>query len=303
MFETEMWPALYALVTSPWVWLILIASVMYAAGNYIDELLLSEYDQEVGTMVIISTLFGGIVVLAFVILSYFFDVQLLLDKPFILQGLAVGVLEALWVIPYLYATERSGAIVAGPLFEAVPVFALVMESFLGVMPPAIQIIGAFIIVAGGIIISIERDEDEDGKKTHSIDWVTLGMMSFSAILVALIYVLFRDAAVATNFIAIGFWVGLGTLLTGIFIYLVWRPYREQFNSFCKFSDNTRTISHGCNCIQCHTANFCRSYWNTFSNHWNCWHIFKESRPRNLETYFYWNTTYCNWSCRSFTWIK
>ena len=130
--------AVFSLMGSPWVWLILLASFMYAAGNYIDELLLSKYEQEVGTMVLISTLFGGVVVLIFLALAYFLEISVFLDAPILVQALIVGMLEALWVIPYLYATERSGAIVAGPLFQAVPVFALGIESFYGVIPPTLQ---------------------------------------------------------------------------------------------------------------------------------------------------------------------
>jgi len=229
----EIISSVYLLVSSPWVWLILIASLMYAAGNYIDELLLSKYDQEVGTMVLISTLFGGVIVAVFYALAWYYDVSILLDQPIIFQALAVGMLEALWVIPYLYATERSGAIVAGPLFQAVPIFALMMEATLGVIPPMIQIIGACIIVIGGILVAIEQEEDEDGNSGHKVNWITIGMMSISAILVSLIYVLFRDAAIATNFIGVGFWVGLGTLLTGAAIYIIYKPYRENFNTFCK----------------------------------------------------------------------
>lgn len=224
--------AVTELCTSPWLWLILIASLMYAAGNYIDELLLSKYEQEVGTMVIISTLFGGVVVTVFVVLAYVFDAKLLLDTPIIFQALLIGALEALWVIPYLYATERSGALVAGPLFQAVPVFALVLESFYGIIPPPLQLLGAMVIVLGGILISIEKEEDAAGITSHKIDWTTIFLMTISVVLVAVIYVLFRDAAIATNFIGVGFWVGLGTLLTGIVIYTTWKPYRQQFNDFC-----------------------------------------------------------------------
>lgn len=229
----EILPSIVSLVSSPWVWLILVASVLYAAGNYLDELLLSKYEQEVGTLVLISTLFGTVIALVFFILAYWLDISIFLDQPIIIQALFVGVLEALWVIPYLYATERSGAIVAGPLFQAVPVFALGFESILGEIPPTMQIIGALIIVVGGILISIEKDEDEEGNVSNKINWLTILMMSISAVLVAMIYVLFRDASVATNFIAVGFWTGTGTFLTGLVIYSVWTPYREQFNTFCK----------------------------------------------------------------------
>lgn len=225
--------AVISLLQSPWVLLIIFASLLYAAGNYIDELLLCKYEQEVGTLVIISTLFGAVIAGIFLFFAHFFEISIFLDKPIIVQALFIGVLEAIWVIPYLYATERSGALIAGPLFQAVPVFALVFESLLGTIPPLLQMVGASIIVLGGIIISIEKEEDEEGNTSHAVNWPTILMMSISAVIVSLIYVLFRDAAIATNFVAVGFWTGLGTFLTGLVIYTLWEPYQQQFNAFCK----------------------------------------------------------------------
>jgi len=235
MFQ-ETFVTVATFLTTPWVLLILLASVMYAAGNYIDELLLSKYEQEVGTMVIISTLFGLVVALVFAAIIIYSGQSFFLERPIWIQALLVGVLEALWVIPYLYATERSGAIIAGPLFQAVPVFALAMEATYGIFPPMMQIVGALLIVGGGILLSIESEENEEGKTSRSINWGTIGMMSISVILVALIYVLFKDAAVASNFSTVGFWAGIGSLLTGICIYVLWQPYRENFNTFCKHAN-------------------------------------------------------------------
>lgn len=228
------------LFSSPWVWLILSASVLYAAGNYLDELLLSKYEQEVGTLVIISTLFGVVIALIFLILAKVNNVSIILEHPVLFMALFVGVLEALWIIPYLYATERSGAIIAGPLFQAVPVFALLFESLLGTVPPLLQIVGALVIVAGGILLSIEKEESEDSMNGYKVNWVTALLMSTSSVIVALIYVLFRDAALSSNFFAVGFWTGIGMLITGAIIYIVWKPYREQFNTFCK-SANPKAI--------------------------------------------------------------
>lgn len=227
----EIIDSIVALFSNNWVWLILLASIFYAAGNYIDELLLSEYEQEVGTLVLISTFFGGLIAIGFLGYAAVAEISIVSDKPLIVQALFVGVLEALWIIPYLYATERSGAIIAGPLFQVVPVFALVMESFVGVIPPVMQILGASIIVLGGVLLSIETEEDEENGPTKKVNWGTLGLMSLSALIVALIYVLFKDAAVNGSFVAIGFWTGIGMLLSGTAIYFLWQPYRKQFNAF------------------------------------------------------------------------
>lgn len=225
------------LLTEPWVLLVLVASVMFAAGNYIDEILLINYEQKVGTLVINSGLFGLVLMAAFAAAAYLTSTDLLLPTSVIQQAIGVGILEILWVIPYLYATERRGAMIAGPLFQAVPVIALGIEAMYGVVPPAIEIGGALLIILGGILLSIEKEEDENGETSHSIDWVTVGLMTLSALIVALIYVLFKDAASdEVGYVAVGFWTGLGMFLTGIAIWLVWKPYRESYNAFAKNAD-------------------------------------------------------------------
>ncbi len=231
----ELLHAIIQLFAEPWVWLIVVASVMYGAGNYIDELLLSRYEQEVGTLVLISSLFGAIIATGFLAYGLTTDISFFDDKAIATKALFVGFLEVLWIIPYLYATERSGAIIAGPLFQAVPVFALIIESFYGIIPPAIQIVGACIIVLGGIVLSIEKEEDEDSVISSKINYGTLGLMSLSAAVVSIIYVLFKDAALAGSFTFVGFWTGTGMFVTGTAIYCLWKPYREQFH---KFTNNT-----------------------------------------------------------------
>ncbi len=223
----ELLLAAVQLFSQPWVWLIVIASILYGAGNYVDELLLSEYDQEVGTLVLISSLFGVVIAIGFFGYGLLNSIAFFNDTSLIFKALFIGFLEVLWLIPYLYATERSGAIIVGPLIQAVPIFALVLESFYGVIPPPIQIIGALIIVAGGILLSIEKEDDDSTK----VNFGTLGLMALSTIVIAAIYVLFKDAALSNSFTLVGLWTGVGMFLTGTAIYIAWKPYRVQFNSF------------------------------------------------------------------------
>ena len=226
------------LLREPWVILVLVASIMFAVGNFTDELLLVKYEQDVGTLVIISGLFGLVLMVIFAVTAFFTGSNLDLPQGTALQAIGVGVLEQLWVIPYLYATKRRGAMIAGPLFQGVPVIALGLEAFFGVIPPLVQVGGALLIVFGGILLSIEKEEDEEGKTSHTIDWITVGLMTVSVTLIALIYVLFKDAAEgdAAGYVAVGFWSGLGIFLTGFAIWLVWTPYRRSFNKFMRNAD-------------------------------------------------------------------
>ncbi len=225
------------LLKEPWVLLVLAASVMFAVGNFMDEMLLVKYEQGVGTLVIISGLFGLVLMAIFAAISFFTGDNLVLPLPTMLQAIGVGVLEQLWIIPYLYAMERRGAVIAGPLFQGVPVIAFGLEAMFGIIPPLMQIGGALLIILGGILLSIEKEEDEDGKTSHSIDWITVGLMTISVTLIALIYVLFKDAADGeTGYVAVGFWSGLGIFLTGVTIWLVYGPYRRSFNKFMRHAD-------------------------------------------------------------------
>lgn len=229
--------SLQNLLAQWWFWLVIGASVMFAAGNYIDELLLDKFEQPVGVLVIISGLFGRVLMLVFAALAFYVDgATLALSNKELLQAVLIGVLELLWVIPYLYATNRRGAMIAGPLFQGVPVIAFALEAWLGSIPLPVQIVGALLIVSGGILLSIEEGEDENGKSTRKVDWITLGLMTLAVFMVAVIYVLFRDMAESNNYVGVGFWSGLGMSLTAGAIWRVYRPYRHDFDAFCRNVD-------------------------------------------------------------------
>jgi hypothetical protein len=231
----DIYHSVFSLLTATWVLLVLLASVMFAFGNHIDEELLKE--QAVGTLVIISGLFGVVLMAIFYTTSIVTGGALTLSMWDTFQAILVGILELVWVVPYLYATKRRGALIAGPMFQGVPVLVFGLEALYGIIPPFVQLCGAALVVVGGIILSIEKGEDADGKTDHSIDWVTLGYMTASTFIVALIYVLFKDAANNEDgYLAVGFWSGLGMFLAGIVTWLIIPSYRRTFNAFAKEID-------------------------------------------------------------------
>lgn len=206
---------------------------MFAAGVIIDEKLVKE--QAIGTLVIISSLFGFAVMAVFAGIAHYTNTSLYLDQTSLKWALLIGVGEIAWVVPYLYALKRRGAVVAGPMFQLIPVAGGVLEAiFFGVIPPAIHVIGSILIIGGGFVLSIEEEELENGSTAYVSDWKTVGLMAVSAIIASAIYVFFKDTAGGEGgYVAVGFWTGLGMVLTGIVIWLVWKPYRTNFNAFCK----------------------------------------------------------------------
>jgi uncharacterized membrane protein len=229
----EILSSIVELISSGWFLAILLAGAMFAAGVFIDEKLLN--DVNVGVMVIISSLFGVLVMLVFASMAFITDSSLQLNPNVLKWALLIGVGEIVWVIPYLYALERRGAVVAGPLFQLIPVVGGIAEAILfGIIPPFIHVIGALLIVIGGFVLSIEKEELEDCTSIYISDWRTVGLMTIAASIASLIYVFFKDTAGGSDgFIAVGFWTGLGMVLTGIFIWLIYEPYRTVFNEFCK----------------------------------------------------------------------
>jgi hypothetical protein len=223
---------------SGWWWLIfvLVGSFMFAAGNFIDELLIDTYEQPIGVLVIISGLFGFVVMILFGGIALTSGVSLMVDANIILQSILVGMFELLWVIPYLYAMERRGAVVIGPMFQLIPVVAFGLEAMTGVIPPLLQIFGALILIAGGVLLSLEAEEDEEGEHSFTIDWITVGLMLLSVGLVAAIYVLFKDVGLQVGYVTVGFWSGGGMLLMTVLIWIVWHPYRVQFRGFVQHAD-------------------------------------------------------------------
>jgi hypothetical protein len=223
---------LHSLILEWWV-IVLVASFFFALGTHLDERLLIKHKQAVGTLVIVSSLFGLVLSLVFYLISWYLNTPLMMGVANIFQSLLVGVLEIVWIVPYLYATRRRGAVVAGPLFQCIPVVVVFLELFSGILPSPQQVAGIVFLVIGGMVLSIEKNEDGEGKSATSIDWITISLMTTAILLISLIYVVFKDAATTTDasYLAVGFWSGIGMTLVGIAIWLFYPPYRRDFNQF------------------------------------------------------------------------
>jgi hypothetical protein len=108
-----------------------------------------------------------------------------------------------------------------PLFQSAPAVSGWLTTFAEV-PPLIQIIGSLIIVGGAILLNLVPGTLRLNKR------VVLLMLLASSI-VALIYLLFKDAASEGNFIATAFWGGIGMSISSALIWLLYPPFRRQFN--------------------------------------------------------------------------
>ena len=230
--------AVWGLLTEPWALLMLIASLAYAGMNYLDEWLLGHLGGDtpekkggtdaVGTLIIISGLFGILIALVFVVVDFINtspDTSVVVKPLSALKAMGAGMFEVLYLIPYYYATRRAGTMNAAPLFQSIPVISLVLGLLLfKESPPAVHIIGSLVIVAGAILLNFAPG-------TFRLDLRTVGLMLLASTMVSLLFFLFKGAAVGSNFVAAAFWNGIGMFTASVLILLTYPPYRREF---CKF---------------------------------------------------------------------
>lgn len=159
------------LFSEVWVWLALAAAVGYAAVGFIDEYLLSKTEDDevqdgVGNLVLISGFFGIVISAVFGVYSMVIDggQSLLIDTSLQWKAVIAGVLEVVWLIPYLYAVHRSGVMNVAPIFQAIPIFVMLIGGvFFGEVPTTFHVIGSFAIILGSFILnSGSLIEDAEG---------------------------------------------------------------------------------------------------------------------------------------------
>lgn len=205
-----------------WFFIALVGPALWAANNHIDKYLLSRLlkDNGPGALFIFSAL-----------ASTFVAPLVFLAKPTVLfvtatQALAmgtVGVLGILGFFFYFYALQKNDASTVVPFFQLQPVIALVLAFiFLQEIPALPQILGMFLVVAGGFLLSLEMVE---GKTRFKASMVVLMVIASLALVSG--SVLFKSVALASDYWTATFWSLVGTALIG-FIFLLYSPYRHAF---------------------------------------------------------------------------
>ncbi len=228
-----------------WLILVLIAQFAWACAIYIDKYLLRTTSSpetgdsdSVGTLVLISALFTGIV--ALLILCIIFGLygydggveRITFRLGSFLAALCVGIIEIVWLIPYLYALDYADEMVAPPLLQTIPIFGFFLGFFVfGEIPTTAHLIAGIVILAGSLILNMELVNEERGKGTIHINWKGIALMLFSSFLVALAGFVFKDAALEENYWGSAFWTAMSSFATGLLIWAIVPAYRKQFNTF------------------------------------------------------------------------
>ncbi len=234
-----------------WLVLVLVAQLAWAFENFIDKYLVERFkvkdseESAIGKLVLFSCFFCGVVALViYVVAITFFSVDEL-TFSWLNMGIAlgVGVLEMVWLIPYLYALSTSDEIVAPPLFQTVPVFGFLLGFFIfSEVPTGLQIIAGSIILLGSVILNLELAHEKQGSgRGARIDWLTIWYMLIASLIIAIAAFLFKVTAIDENYLGTAFWMNIGGLCTGLFLYVVIPKYRREFNAFILGSDTKAKV--------------------------------------------------------------
>jgi drug/metabolite transporter (DMT)-like permease len=194
-----------------------------------------ESESAVGTLILISGFFQavmavGMFVLANVLASHgvVTDTPLALPTTERLVALGVGVLEIVWIIPYLYALERSDETRAASLFQTVPLFGLALGLFFfDEVPTMTQIIAGVVLMGGSVLLNTHFHK----KNGERLDLSVIGLMCLASFIIALAAFFFKVTALEENYWGTAFWMNVGGFLTGVAMWVLNPSYRKDFNTF------------------------------------------------------------------------
>jgi drug/metabolite transporter (DMT)-like permease len=207
-----------------WLWLTLGAQFLFAVGAHVDKYLLSNFFRGAapGALIIFSSLFGFAVLPVFAAAN---PAVLAIEPRHVAILLAGGVLNILGVILSLHALQREEASVVTTLFQMVPVFNYALAFVvLGERLSSLQVAAALLILAGAVLVSLDFAKPGG----VSIKARVFLPMALASLLIAANAVLFKVAAVASDFWVSSFWSYVSLAAVGVCLFALAPSYRRQF---------------------------------------------------------------------------
>jgi uncharacterized membrane protein len=207
-----------------WLFFALSAQFTWAIVNHFDKHLVNKYfNGGVGAMMIF-TAFVNSIFLPFIL---FFNQQIL-DTPLIqiLLASSVGACYVIGSIFYLYALRKEETTNISILWQfSVPVTYLLGYIFLRETLSTQQIIGALIVLTGGLVTMVKIDN-----KRFSIKSDILLLMILAVLIHSLSSSIFKAFALNFDFWSAIFFEIFGALITGVLLVIVVKSYRVEFKS-------------------------------------------------------------------------
>ncbi|MEI6659939.1 MAG: EamA family transporter [bacterium] len=220
-----------------WFFIALIPAILWSIVNHIDKYILSKHfkGNGIGGIFLFSSLFSVIVLpcIVFLIPVYFLNISLL--KGSIL--LFVGIINAIAFYLYLKALNEEETSIVIPLLQMIPVFAYLLGyPILGEILSTQQLMSAAVVMLGVTVLSLDFDIDNHKILVRK---KILMLIACSSLLFALHDVLFKKFTTESSFLVSAFWQHAGLTVTGIFVFIFSKRYRDQFKTI--FKQNTVKI--------------------------------------------------------------
>lgn len=232
-----------------WIFLSVFATAVYGASSFADKVLIEKRIKNPMALAILGgffALFVGVIILAI----QGFPIIPALPLAIILFA---GLLSELALIPYYKAISLDDASKVTPIFQTIPIFVLVLSYFIvrEALQP-IQVAGFFIVLMGGLVLSIEGSGTNPFKVKKSFWYMILASFCY-----ALPMVLFK-AIILQDF---GFWTTLGYEFIGygiaaaILLWAYMENTKKEFRNMPKSTWAIISINEGSYIL----ARFCSFY--------------------------------------------
>jgi len=204
--------------------LAIVAPLLYATTNHLDNILLKKYFKEggVGTLMLFSALLAFLALpVLYVLDSGVFEVSSC--NRLLLIG--VGVLNTLLLWAYLQAMFNDEPTVVIIYYQLVPVLGLGMGYVvLGETLSVMQLVSMLIIILGALILTVVMDADG----VIVFRWKTAVYMLVASVCWAAESTLFKLVALEENPVRSFFWEHVSLLGIGVLMFVLIPRYRQSF---------------------------------------------------------------------------
>jgi len=211
-----------------WLFFALLAPALWAIVNIIDKFLVDKHLQNPATLWILDTLIGSLVIIIVPFVEFYIP-----DTKILILCLIAGALTFIADYPYYLAMKREEASRVIPLYSISPFFVLIMSYFLlNERLTQHYYIGFFLVLAGGIIISIKSIE---GKFSFSKAY---WLIFFSSIVYAIVAVLLKYLFTVEEFWPVFVLSLIGSAICSVLILITNKRIRRTTTSFLVRSKKT-----------------------------------------------------------------
>lgn len=208
-----------------WFFIAFLSTLCFSIISHIDKYILSRYlkGSGVGALMLFSALFA-ILILPFIYLLEERVLSISINDSLFLIG--VGILSFIAVFFYFKALSYTEASVAVPFFQLIPIFGFILGFILlGEVVSVKSILAGLIIISGILLLSFSKKEEGEILFKGKVVVLMLG----SSFTYALYEVLFKLVTIKETFWISLFWQNIGLLITGLFLYIFIKSYRQDFH--------------------------------------------------------------------------